>query len=165
MDLQQLFKMQSGLDSHIEQNHDLENRSLFNEKIVALLVELGELANETRCFKFWSLKGASKEEIILEEFVDGIHFILSLGLELNFDEQLTVIKPENNNNHHNLTDQFLKIYQLVNQFNQEKTFSKYEQLFGEFLKLGEMLDFSSKQIYDAYIEKNEINFARQDQGY
>ena len=47
---------------------------------MALLVER-ELANETRSFKFWSTKGPSANEIILEEYVDSIHFLLSLLIE------------------------------------------------------------------------------------
>ncbi len=45
---------------------------------LALTIELAELANETRCFKYWSSKGPSEREVILEEFVDSIHFLLSL---------------------------------------------------------------------------------------
>src|SRR5690625_909139 len=73
--------MQRELDNYIESNNDLHNKDVFQEKYLALLVELGELANETRCFKFWSMKPPSDKKVILEEFVDGIHFLLSLGNE------------------------------------------------------------------------------------
>ena len=62
--------------------------------MLALLVEIGELANETRSFKFWSVKPASEKKIILEEFVDGIHFILSLGIECGFHKQPLELKAE-----------------------------------------------------------------------
>src|SRR3954454_6608730 len=87
MDFEKLFQMQKGLDNHIEEKHRLEDEDLFSRKILALFVELGELANETRCFKFWSVKPASARSVILEEFVDGIHFILSLGIECGFDQK------------------------------------------------------------------------------
>jgi len=79
MNLQQLFTMQKELDHFIEKTQKIE-RDVFKEKGLALMVELAELANETRCFKFWSTKGPSAREVILEEYVDSIHFILSLGL-------------------------------------------------------------------------------------
>ncbi len=82
MDWNQLLNMQNELDRHIESEHGLQNADLVDKKILALLVELGELANETRCFKFWSKKAPSEQEVILEEYVDGIHFILSLGIEI-----------------------------------------------------------------------------------
>ena len=84
MQLTQLYKMQFELDSFISNNRQ-EGTDVFKEKGLALLVELAELANETRCFKFWSMKGPSEIAIILEEYVDSIHFILSLGIEKGFD--------------------------------------------------------------------------------
>src|SRR5688500_20051556 len=54
---------------------------VFREKCLALLVELGELANETRCFKFRSKKPRNDDSVLLEEYVDNRHFRLSLGLE------------------------------------------------------------------------------------
>ena len=62
------------------------NRKIVKRKMLALLVEIGELANETRCFKYWSNKPASEREVILEEYVDGLHFILSIGIDLGIDK-------------------------------------------------------------------------------
>ena len=53
MNLQKLFEMQAALDAFIEKTQNITH-DVFREKGLALLVELGELANETRCFKFWS---------------------------------------------------------------------------------------------------------------
>ena len=74
MNLTRLFQMQKELDSFIENTQQI-SRDVFQEKGLALMVELAELANETRCFKFWSTKGPSERAVILEEFVDSIHFI------------------------------------------------------------------------------------------
>src|SRR5699024_11074132 len=71
-------------DKYIEENNDLANTDIFEAKYLALLVELGELANETRCFKFWSKKPGSDRAVILEEFVDNLHFILLLGIEKEY---------------------------------------------------------------------------------
>ncbi|MCT8138628.1 dUTP diphosphatase [Anaerobacillus sp. CMMVII] len=75
MNLIKLFKKQKELDDRIVKEHNLEGQYLLSDKILALLVELGELANETRCFKFWSDKPPSAPDIVIEEFVDGIHFL------------------------------------------------------------------------------------------
>ncbi len=63
MEWDTLFKMQKELDSYIESNHNLANHDLFDDKYLALLVEIGELANETRCFKFWSNKKEVKMKL------------------------------------------------------------------------------------------------------
>ena len=72
--------MQRELDLFIQNNREKQT-DVFQEKGLALLIELAELANETRCFKFWSTKGPSDDAVILEEYVDSIHFLLSLVLK------------------------------------------------------------------------------------
>lgn len=61
--------MQKVLDTRIIEEHGLEGQNLFYNMILALQVEIGELANETRCFKHWSNKGPSEKEVILMEYV------------------------------------------------------------------------------------------------
>src|SRR5699024_502356 len=73
--------MQQQLDKYILDNQQLRTHHVFNDKYLYILVELGELENEKRCIKFWSTKGKSEKAVILEEYVDNIHFLLSLGLE------------------------------------------------------------------------------------
>jgi dimeric dUTPase (all-alpha-NTP-PPase superfamily) len=55
LNLQKLFEMQRQLDEHIEKEHPRqEGEDRLAKKILALFVELGELANEHRGFKYWS---------------------------------------------------------------------------------------------------------------
>src|SRR5699024_9441803 len=85
--------MQKQLDTYIEQNHNLEQTDLFHETYVALLVETGNSASETRCFTFCSTKPRSEREAILEEYVYAIHFILSLAIEKGFTYENVERKP------------------------------------------------------------------------
>lgn len=163
MDWMTLFSMQETLDKHIIDNHQLQQKDLMEEKYLALLVELGELANETRCFKFWSKKPASARKKVLEEYVDGVHFILSLGIEkgYQFTPDSTLITQEQVA----LTKQFNNVFQAIIAFREESTQENYHELFRQFLQLGHLLDFSNDDIYQAYIAKNEVNFDRQADGY
>ena len=54
MDLKPYFEAQAKLDEHIIQQKGLQGQDLLDKKILALQVELGELANEARFFKYWS---------------------------------------------------------------------------------------------------------------
>ena len=54
MNVKKLCEMQKVLDDRIIKEHQLEDKNLEENKILALLVEISELANETRCFKHWS---------------------------------------------------------------------------------------------------------------
>ncbi len=162
MNIDTMFELQKVLDNHIKEKHNLEEENLIERKILALLVEIGELANETRCFKFWSIKPPSSKDKILEEFVDGVHFILSIGLDLSFNPgfELKVREKEMS-----IIDQFLSIYQQIAEFQMNHTKDTYEEILTEYFNLGRLLGFSTEEIMFAYISKNEINHERQKQGY
>ncbi|WP_313429603.1 dUTP diphosphatase [Siminovitchia terrae] len=208
MNLEKLFQMQDVLDERIVKDKGLEGQDLLDKKILALQVELGELANEQRTWKFWSEdqeprvssdekcwdcdgrgvhldRGAmsfwecetcdgfgkirSQKNPLLEEYVDCLHFILSIGLELQFgDYPLIGNAPETRT----VTHMFLITFEAISNFykvwqlgNESLIEVKYTIVFNCFLTLGEMLGFTWEQVEQAYIEKNEINHQRQEAGY
>ena len=161
MNLEKLFRMQKDLDCKILIQHNLEGTTLLRKKILSLQVELGELANETRCFKYWSEKKPSSVEVILEEYVDCLHFILSIGIEKEFYD----ITPDIRSSEDLLTDQFLNIYVDVNDFVICSSKDQYNTLFEDFLSLGISLGFTLILIENAYFKKNAINHERQNNGY
>lgn len=163
MRLEKLFTMQKALDHYIEENHQLQGADLFDRKVLALLVEIGELANETRCFKFWSLKPSSEKQIVLEEFVDGIHFILSIGLECGFDQK--IVEVEQQSSLLTVSEQFLKIYENVSKFRRSKSFADYIAVIELYLQLAVQLGITDDMMEEAYIQKNEVNYKRQENNY
>jgi dimeric dUTPase (all-alpha-NTP-PPase superfamily) len=164
MNLQKLFEIQKVLDQRIVKEHELENRYLLPEKVLALQVELGELANEWRGFKFWSNKPASPKESILGEYVDGLHFILSIGLELEFDFELPVlaIEPIQCSD---ITQQFSYLFAADWEIYEPGDGAYYHEGLELFIGLGWMLGFTWEEIEQAYMKKNEVNHQRQDNGY
>lgn len=161
MDWQILFNKQKELDEYISNQHSLYGQNLLEEKILALLVELGELANETRCFKFWSTKPRSERSVILEEYVDNIHFLLSIGLEKGYHfSQINFEKVNTDETH-----QFNHVFQKCLKFYEEKSKENYLNLFKAYLQLGHILGFDEEAIFKAYDKKNEVNYERQVQGY
>ena len=161
MKLKPLFNMQRNLDTYIQTEKKITH-DVFLEKGLALLVELAELANETRCFKFWSSKGASEKDVILEEYVDSIHFLLSLGNEMNLDdlELWPVDHPEES-----LTLLFLHTHSSINKFLLEPTKENYEDIWSWYGSVATNLGFTHEQIIQAYLDKNEKNYERQRSGY
>ena len=161
MNLQQLFKMQQELDDFIEKTQKIE-QDVFKEKGLALMVELAELANETRCFKFWSTKGPSARSVILEEYVDSIHFILSLGLLMGYTklEKWPVIQEKRN-----LTEIFLLTQDYILTFIHQPSEDRYLMIWQCYSLLAYNLGFTFEDVVAAYIEKNEENYNRQHSGY
>lgn len=161
LETESLFRMQKQLDEHIESEHGLANEDTTAKRILALQVELGELANETRCFKFWSLKPPSERDVILEEYVDGVHFILSLGLSYGYRPSEPMVRePEEG-----LTGLFLEMFDRISAFRNEPNAANYSSLFLTYMTLGEQLGFTAKDIHKAYETKNQTNHERQQQGY
>ncbi|UYL94025.1 dUTP diphosphatase [Geobacillus phage vB_GthS_PK3.6] len=170
MNLQKLFDMQRKLDEHIEREHPRqEDEDRLLKKILALQVEIAELANELpEVFKFWSHKKNNREKA-LEEFCDGLHFLLSVGLEITEPDMID-LKRWNLTKADNITEQFLWIMSDVTELYNglcNDGFSKfdYEFLLLRFIHLGEMLGFSWEEVEEAYLQKNAENHARQENGY
>ncbi|HLQ70354.1 MAG TPA: dUTP diphosphatase [Bacillota bacterium] len=163
MDWNNLYRMQKELDAYIVEHHHLDKQDVFSKKLLALLVELGEMANETRCFKFWSTKPPSEKNVILEEYVDVLHFMLSIGIDTGFRyHPKNDIKQESEKN---ITSQFLDLFQICTNFGRQPNGETYTNMFEAYLMLGNALDFQEDDIERMYLEKNNTNYKRQDDGY
>ena len=199
MNLEKLFQMQKELDDRILAEHPIQKgEDRLAKKILALQVELGELANCWRGFKYWSYNQKPKTEELgecplckgtgdlgtvwaenciecggsgkvvvknplLEEYVDALHFILSIGLDITDPE---LIELREIDKAETITEQFIMIFDAVGELYEfEYEHWDYESLLIKFVDLGEMLGFTWEQIEKAYLEKNKINHERQESGY
>jgi dimeric dUTPase (all-alpha-NTP-PPase superfamily) len=198
MNLNNLFQIQKELDQKIVEKHNLQGQDLLPEKILALQVELAELANEWRGFKFWSKDQEPVTEMVcltcdgvyfmrrhhedgdymeecncnqgntnplLEEYVDCLHFILSIGNDLGFNTTFkpSLVKEYTTLEYFEVT--FVKISEfVVHQGRKQKEFY-YGEVFSHFLGLGKSLGFTWGEVEQAYLDKNKVNHARQESGY
>lgn len=191
MNLAKLFKMQKELDARILAKHPpQEGEDRLAKKILALLVELGELANCWRGFKYWSndqeprirdldIKSIRKirdgqitdiEQLfknpLLEEYVDGLHFFLSIGNDFSIDENtdFTPIKQS-------VMTQIAILYKRISDFwwqvhdNTDDPIITYYFAFERYLGLSEALGFTWEEVEQAYMRKHKINLQRQESGY
>lgn len=209
MNLSKLFEAQAILDKRIVEEKGLEGQDLLDKKILALQVELGELANEWRGFKFWSEdqkpnvdascdlcdgKGEKTVTIsdfhpsygyaihyelaicpkckgnpiyinpLLEEYVDCLHFILSIGNDIGIAEE-EIFNHDGRKKEINKTFVDLFVGTGVLLYRNQPIKTNYVTVFNDLLNLGKMLGFTWKQIEQAYFEKNKINHERQVSGY
>lgn len=89
MGFKKLLELQKELDDYILEQKvgscsRAEHIDFLPERLLALHVEVSELANATRCFKYWSEKGPESKERLLDEYADCLHFLLSVGHTLGF---------------------------------------------------------------------------------
>lgn len=158
-----LSQKQALLDTYImENNHLVNDQKMFKKKIVAFLVELGEYANEERSFKYWSQKAPAELKIQLDEYIDGLHFLLSLGNDLHFDFQNYQFKTINTMNN---VDTYLELIKDLNFFAQTPNINLYQQLLNDYLMIAHLCQYSEPVLLEAYQIKNQINFDRQNQNY
>ncbi len=153
--------MQRELDRYIEENNGIKG-DVFEEKVLALTVELAELANETRCFKFWSRKGPSEEDVLLEEYVDSIHFLLSLGILRGLDGLGEWPEGELDGE---LTSLFIRTQRKILEFAEAPDLDSYREIWICYRAIAAKLGFSTDAIMAAYESKNEENHNRQQHGY
>lgn len=166
MNLEKLYKLQAELDNHILENEkkrtgkEIDKDLLLDETILALLVEVGELANATRCFKHWSVKGPESKERILDELADVWHFYLSIGNQLEL-EKLQALLGFNSTISKKVQNTFLNIYLHASQivqvsFKSEFTEDAYKNLGYQLLTLGYKLGFTDEEVEQAYMSIKKI---------
>lgn len=159
--LNDIRALQNQLDEHIMANHQVTRPQTRIRRILALMVEIGELANETRTFKFWSFKKASEKEILLEELGDCVHFAVSLGIDLEDNTaELEFIEREAS-----LSEQFIDWMSETATLKTQFTLDQYKLVLSYIGSIALAMGFGADDVYDFYIKKNEINHSRQDHQY
>lgn len=180
MNFHELFEMQEKLDQEIIEKKGLEGQDLLSEKILAFQVEVAELCNEWRGFKFWSKDQEPRIHLIhkdqhgqcapvernplLEEYVDGLHFLLSIGLEIGCTTQYNYY-PLDSPLNLSLVDTFTSLMVDVEALRESERVRGYVMIFCRYLSLGEQLGFTGEVIEKAYLSKNKVNHLRQKTGY
>ncbi|MEX5836456.1 dUTP diphosphatase [Bacillus velezensis] len=101
---------------------------------------------------------------LLEEYVDCLHFILSIGnrLDYNDSETINIILSKYLNIRGILNPKWL-FSSLISTV--AFTHQNYINLFINFFTLGKRLGFTIEQIEAAYMDKNAVNHQRQQEGY
>ena len=156
-DFKWLKKKQKKLDNYIGESKGINMDQHVEDRNKALLVEFGEFINEVpELFKYWSNKKMKRDEA-LEEFVDGIHFLISLSNDLGIEEY------EYNEPKEVKTDELvLSIYYKMSVL---LKMNNFKELMDEYLYLGYSLGFTNDEIIDFYRDKNDKNYERQNNGY
>lgn len=153
-EMKDLYKTQSILDQNYHAKAKVTRGETFIKRKLALWVELGELVNEwIELFKYWSNKKLEREKALVE-YVDGLHFILSLGTDLNVPtEHNIVIKFANPIDH---------IFTLSVVIANIAGVQSYYDALCLYRGLGDHFGFTQEEIERAYHEKNKVNMERAD---
>ena len=207
MNLTKLFEAQRTLDERIIEEKGLQGQNLIPKKVLALITELGECANEWRGFKFWSEDQAARTKSytfedyegrqytehfdprvekdygrlleyaggdvtegnpLLEEYVDCLHFALSLVLDTHIHIPLPKRILAESEHHPTVEHGFIYATQAASDVAvgsvKDQSVAAYVAL-QVVLDLGMSLGFTDEQIESAYFAKNATNHKRQEEHY
>lgn len=154
MDLSKIIEQQKLLDKEIEIAHSIDTDNT-DKMIIALYTEIGEFANEVQSFKYWKKQKTINQNNLLEEYADGLHFLMSFGIKLNCDSSIEPITVSQD-----INDQFLAMFDSVSKMSKKISKKKVQESIAIYLGLAKLLNISDEQINVAYTMKNKKNFER-----
>lgn len=125
---------------------------MYKKNKLELLVEIGELANETRYFKYWSNK-LMNLDLVKGEYADCLimTFCFFNVLNINLDEEFMKISD------YDKVDIFGKLYQLASDFYFSDDKNTIKEVFVTLINLGSLIGLTNDDIIDACLKKINEN--------
>ncbi len=147
-----IYRETKYLDDLFLQQYAIKSPDIIRKYKLELLVEFGELANETRCFKFWSKKQKGEEEKVLEEYIDclfmALYFSNITGITL--DEEFP---PSLNGD---VIDTFISLHKFASAISETPTKDEVKRVLVELDHLAKLLDFTIEDLERVTIKKEKI---------
>lgn len=167
-----MLDAQKELDQYIIRKKGLEGQDLVLNTLVALDVELAEMANESRWFKHWSEKRWKPKEGLLDEIADCMHFFFSLAIQKQWTDQLNLLAVNGNIvNAENASEIYatmkfsllMSFKELNGQKDEAATFGVAWLYFIAFAT--DFCGYNTEDLENAYWQKHNVNIKRQKEGY
>lgn len=115
--------------------------------------------------EYWKVRN-----LVLEEYVDCLHLILSIGIGAKVDFESSIKNLNHNKDwlladrdikKTTITDQLIMTFGSVNDYERMRSVDEYFNMMAEFFILGTLLGFTDDMVEAVYYEKNKINHQRQ----
>ena len=152
--LDEVYSKNKELDKIFISKYESIDKDMFRKNKIELLVEIGELANETKCFKYWTTKNPNRE-LVLEEYADCIIMTLCLYNYYNLElEDIEYKRIED------INDQIASLYKLGSEiYFSDNTELLKELLFG-LINLASLLKITKEEIVSSSLKKIELDTKR-----
>ena len=156
-----VYKKNKELDEKFNSLYNMNDFNIIRKNKLELLVELGELANETKCFKYWSSKDINNEDL-REEYADCLIMVLCFFnmYNINLDENFVIPKIK-----YDVVDLFGHLYKLCSEFYHEDNRDLIKLIFVNFIELGHLLKLTDDEIIEVCLMKINKNFERFETGF
>jgi dimeric dUTPase (all-alpha-NTP-PPase superfamily) len=148
--LNKLYQRNKELDHIFISKYQEKEPRYFEKNCIEFLVEFGEFVNETKCFKYWTIKKPKMEDVY-EELADCITMILTMYYVL--DLELDSLKE-----HHTSSD----VLEIINYiYSQGTKLMKdinedlVKDLLSNLFYLAELLNLDKEEIYKTLSYKQD----------
>ena len=130
-------------------DNTFKDKEMFKKNKLELLVEIGELANETRYFKYWSTKKMDIE-LVKGEFADCMimTFYFFNILNISLDEEFPKLENKLDN-----VDIFARLYKLGSDFYEKEDLLIIKEFFVTLINLGYLIGFNDSDIIKICLNK------------
>lgn len=145
-DVAKLYQVYINREIQVAKNEIL-NTTRINQNILSFLHDLSEVALESRCYLFWEKGEPVNHQQLLENYLEGLTMLMSIGYELRIDsiKNHTEI-PENQD----LYSLFFKIYQSILNVQKQYSSEDYQNTIDDYFTLGFKLGIDIDEIIDNY---------------
>ena len=82
-----ILKRNTKIDEIFIKKYEDNEPNYFEKNCLSLISEIAEFLNETKCFKYWSIKNPDKDKL-KEEYADALIMTLSMFNYLNINLEL-----------------------------------------------------------------------------
>lgn len=148
--LKKIYERNKELDHIFMKKYEAQEPLYFEKNCIEFLVEFGEFVNETKCFKYWTIKKPKMEDVY-EELADCITIILTMYYVLKID--ITDLKE-----HHKSTN----VLEVINHIYSEgsKLMTKLNEdlvkdILANLFYLAELLELDKEEIYRVLTYKQD----------
>ncbi|MGN1182306.1 MAG: dUTP diphosphatase [Faecalibacillus sp.] len=145
-DVSKLYEVYINRELQTTKNEVLNVQRL-NQKILAFLHDLGIVAEDSRCYSFWEKKEPVNHQQLLENYMDGLTMLMSIGYELKIDsiKNHTEIPPRTD-----IYSLFFKIYHSILKVQSHYSSEDYQNTIDDYFTLGFQLGIHVDEILDSY---------------
>ena len=148
--LRKIYQRNKELDHIFMKKYEEKEPQYFEKNCIEFLVEFGEFVNETKCFKYWSIKKPKMEDVY-EELADCITMILTMYYVLKMD--ITDLKE-----HHKSTNVLEVINYIYSQGSNLMTKINEDlvkDILANLFYLAELLELDKEEIYRVLTYKQD----------
>lgn len=167
MDLQRLFSLQTEIENNITNIATLPEDKVGRENIeelrfLALNIKLSELANLTKCYKYYYVKPNIPKDKLTLRYVDAFQYLLSIGNRsgynvITYDALPKILEKSVIKLFTTTIDQISSVRKQTVKNNFIEGLQEYTQLFSLVIHLGTILNIDFKDV-EEYLEHSRLSF-------